>query len=124
MKKSVLTRGGLCNPHNPVNSDSKPSVSVNFTNDFQLVRFQLRTKLRTGQITDNQRKSMFILDKASICSWNLDLLFILTPSVYFLRYCYPILFIICTIFYNRPFPRTQVYFNNVQILKPRMVGSF
>ncbi len=75
MKKSVLTRGGLSNPQKPLNPDSKPSVSMNFTNDFQLVRFQLRTKLRTGQITDNQRKSMFILDKASICSWNLDLLF-------------------------------------------------
>jgi len=30
-----------------------------FTIDYQLVRFQLRTKLRTGQITDNQNTMRF-----------------------------------------------------------------
>jgi hypothetical protein len=49
-----------------------------FSIDYQLVNLQLRTKFHIGQITDNQRKSMFILDKASICSWNL-VLFVSTP---------------------------------------------
>ena len=46
-----------------------------FIIDYQLVRFQLRTKLRTRQIIDNHLKSMLILDNASSCSRNLDLLF-------------------------------------------------
>jgi hypothetical protein len=38
----------LSNPQNPVNPDSKPSVRVNFTNDYHLVKFKMHTKLRTG----------------------------------------------------------------------------